>query len=292
MSIGSGIQVLHRSPGCEGEIVVIGRGGEGEGVGTTPELALASALGELEASGARPATVVLRLSRKADAGWAGPAMAWLHQHGRRTLLRSSVALPRGLADGALAAGATVALELAHHRPAIQRALLGPEADPAAALLLQAQHLGARGLGVGAALGPLMPGIHDRERDRERDREDGLAPLLHHVRAADLRHVHVSVARLTAARLRALAGAVDEAAGLAIRRAYGVVETVGEAPGPWRLGRLAHAALREGARARAREHGLRVDACGCAGFCHLDGGGRPPYTPVLGRGLFEVNGEGS
>ena len=34
----------------------------------------------------------------------------------------------------------VELELAHHKPVLQRALLGPRADTAAALLLQAQHL--------------------------------------------------------------------------------------------------------------------------------------------------------
>lgn len=286
MSIGSGIHVLHRSRACEGLHVVLGgqMGGQmdEQGHGRAPELGLATLLGELEAEGARPTAVTLRVARAEDSGWATAALRWLHAHGRRALVRTSRALPRPLIEGAEASGATVLLELAHHRPEMQRALLGPEATAASALLLQAQHLVQRGIGVVAGLGPLMPGIHDVPGQ--------LAPLLHHLRAADLHHVHLSVGQLTGARLRAVA-AIDEGLALGLRRAFGVDAGGGEAgsEGPWRLSRLARAALHEGVRVLVREHGARVDACGCGAQCLLDGGGRPAYVPVLAGELFAASG---
>ncbi|MCA9634832.1 MAG: hypothetical protein KC420_02225 [Myxococcales bacterium] len=268
--MGGGIQALFRASACHGDHLIVGGQPDAD-----PELALASLLFELESDGAEIRTVSLRLARRADAAWAQPALRWLAAHGRRPLLRSAISLPRPLAEAAWESGASVVFELAHQRPAIQRALVGPEADPAAALLLSAQHLGRLGVGVGAHLGPLVPGIHDHRAQVE--------PLLHHLRAADLHEVHLSVGRLTPARLAALAGAVDEGVLLAIRRAYGVAP--GSTREGWRLGRLSHDALREGVRAIAREHGLRVDGCGCAAFCHLDGGGRPDYARIGAGELF-------
>jgi hypothetical protein len=271
----SGLHTLYRSRACAGEHVVVG----GEVV-PEPALALAGLLGELESDGSRIPVVSLRVARRSDVDWALPALRWLHTHGRRPLLRTAISPPKGLAEVAWECGATVLLELAHHRPAIQRALLGPKADPSAALLLEAQHLAKLGVGVAAHLGPLIPGLHDRRTHLE--------PLLRHVRAASIRDVHLAVGRLTPARLMALDGAVDEATALAIRRSFGV--RAGDQGESWRGGarqlpRLAAAALREGVRVLVREQGLQIDACGCAALCHLDGGGRPDYTPLDGGELF-------
>ncbi|MEZ4384439.1 MAG: hypothetical protein R3A79_24130 [Nannocystaceae bacterium] len=271
----SGLHTLYRSRACAGEHVVVG----GEVV-PEPALALAGLLGELESDGLQIPVVSLRVARRSDVEWVQPALRWLHAHGRRPLLRAAVSPPKALAEAAWECGATVILELGHHQPAIQRALLGPEVDASAGLLLEAQHLIKLGVGVAAHLGPLLPGLHDRRGHLE--------PLLRHVRAASIHDVHLAVGRLTPARLRALDAAVDEATALGIRRSFGV--RAGDHGESWRGGarqlpRLAAAALREGVRALVREHGLHIDACGCSAQCHLDGGGRPDYTPIDGGELF-------
>jgi hypothetical protein len=266
--MGHGLQVHQRSLACDGHSVLVGGAASPPGDRDAPELGLASLLGEAEAAGLRPTTVTLRLTRREDLTWARPALRWLHAHGRRVLLRSAIALPRGFADEALAHGLTLVLELAHHRPELQRALLGPSADSAATLLLHAQHLAWRGVGVGVHLGPLIAGLHDQPAQ--------LTPLLHHIRAADLWQVHLSVGRLTSARAEALRQALDPGLALAIRRTYGDRE---------QLPRLAHTALHDGTGRLVRERGLRIDACGCPSFCQLDSGARPPYVPVLASDLF-------
>jgi len=266
--MGHGLQVHHRSLACEGHAVLVGAAASRPGDGDAPELSLAGLLGEAEAAGLRPATVTLRITSREDLSWARPALRWLHAHGRRVLLRSGIALPRGFADEAWALGLTLVLEIAHHRPELQRALLGPSADPAATLLLHAQHLVQRGIGVGVHLGPLIAGLHDQPAQ--------LTPLLHHIRAADLSQIHLSVGRLSPARAEALRRALDAGVFLAIRRAYSDRE---------QLPRLAHTALHEGIKRLVREQGLRIDPCGCASFCQLDGGARPAYVPVLASELF-------
>ena len=62
---------------------------------------------------------------------------WLAERGRRVVVRSCVALGRELIQSVRRWGATVLLELAHPRPSHQRALVGPTAEPASALLLPA-----------------------------------------------------------------------------------------------------------------------------------------------------------
>lgn len=261
-----GLHALPPTRACEGQHLVVGGRPEGD-----PGLALASLVGEAESDGRRALVVTLRMASHDDATWIAAGLRWLHAHGRRPLLRTAVALPRSLTALAWETGATVVLELAHHRPELQRALCGPEADPAATLLLQAQHLAQLGVATAVHLGPLMPAIHDvREH---------LEPLLHHIRAAGLGDLHLSVGRMSAGREAALEGVLSEGALHALRRAYGGDEATG------RLPRLAHVALVEGVRSVARELGLRVDACGCSAACHLDGGGRPPYVPVIAGELF-------
>jgi hypothetical protein len=66
-------------------------------------------------------------------------------------------MPKALVLATRDHGATVVLEMAHHKLEIQRALLGEDADAAPALLLQAQHLRRLGVGVAVQLGPLVAG---------------------------------------------------------------------------------------------------------------------------------------
>jgi hypothetical protein len=244
------------------------------------ELTLAGLVAEAEADGEPVVTVTLRVQRRDDASWAVPALAWLATHGRRPVLRTSTVMPRGLVEAARDAGATVVLELAHHRPEIQRALLGEIASPAAALLLQAQHLRALGVPVAAQLGPLLAGLHD-EPSR-------LEPLLHHVAAADVRNVHLTVGQLGTGRLRALRERLTAPELGGLLRAFAID------PGDlddlehariWRVPAAGHAALYHRARRMAQSHGLAVDVCGCPAQCHLDRATRPEPLPLSGPELF-------
>ncbi|MEZ4450736.1 MAG: hypothetical protein R3B09_14740 [Nannocystaceae bacterium] len=262
-----GLHALPLIRACEGLHLVVGGHPEGD-----PDLALASLVGEAESAGVQVVVVTLRMGSHDDAEWIAAGLRWLHAHGRRPLLRTAVVLPRSLAALAWETRATVVLELAHHRPELQRALVGPEADPAATLLLQAQHLAQLGVPTMVHLGPLLPTIHDQRQHLE--------PLLHHIRAAELRDLHLSVGRLSPGREQALRATLSEGAMHALRRAYG-----GEDGARERLSRLGHVALIEGVRSVAHELGIRVDACGCAAACHLDGGGRPAHVPVIEGELF-------
>src|SRR5690606_24195738 len=124
------------------------------------EFGLATLIGEHEARGEPVTTVTLRLARSEDAFWAQTALRWLSAHGRRVILRTARVMPKALVLAAREYGATVLVEMAHHKLEVQRALLGAQADAAPALLLQAQHLRRLGIGVAVQLGPLVAGLHD------------------------------------------------------------------------------------------------------------------------------------
>jgi len=267
-------------PVCEGTALVIG----GK-VGADPndaELALATAVGEREAVGIQVKVVVLRLCGSDDASWAIPALRWLHAHGRRAVVRTAISMPRGLVAAVDDTDATVLLELAHRRPELQRALLGPDAAAPAALLLQAQHCRGLGVPVAAHLGPLLPGLHDEA--------GALDSLVQHVAAAGILDVHPSVGQLGIGRLRALEETLDRSTVASIARAFDADaalldrrSTAGTTR--WRPRRRVQMAIFHHARRAAEARGLRVDACGCAVQCHLDRGSRREYLPVLGPGLF-------
>ena len=280
----AGLQVVQALRVCGGTGLVIARSAHASGPLPSPAvgLALASLLGEREARGDRARTVVLRLAHRDDAIWAAPALAWLAEHGRRPLLRTAVVLPRPLVTEAATHGATVLLELADARAPVDRALLGPGADPAAALLLHAQHLRALDIEVAAHLGPLMPTMHDRP--------EVIAPLVGHIVAADIRDAHLVVGRLTGARLDALAAALGWPAAAGIARAFDVVaEPDGSLPIPAlgaRLPHRPHVLLYHEVRRLAESRSLRVDHCGCPAQCHLDPHRTPAYRPLLTPDLFD------
>jgi len=241
-------------------------------------LALATAVAELDAGAGRaPRVYVLRLANRADDGWVQDAVGWLARHGRRPVIRTAVPLGRALVEAARQVGATVLLEIAHPDPRVQRALLGPGAEAASALLLHAQHLRARDLEVAAVIGPLVPAIHD---DRT------LETIVRHVAAADLVDVHVTVGRLGTARLAALADAVPWPTLAAMARAYGIDPSAPQIPEHGaRLPSTSNLALRRAAERIADHVGLRIDACGCPAQCHLDPEERPAFVSVLTSELF-------
>jgi hypothetical protein len=234
-------------------------------------LALASLVAEKEAGGDRVAGVTLLVSAPSDVVWAAEAIGWLGAHGRRALVRSDTVLSRHLLDAVRRESAAVMLGLAHHELRLQRALLGEQAASSAALLLQAQHLCALGIPVWAHLGPLVPGLHDRDPH--------LLPLLRHVAAAGIHDAHLSLGRLSWLRLRALLSVLLAEDLVAVRHAF---------PGPRERSRspVASADPRTTARlqgvvsVRAREYGLKIDACGCAAQCHLEARTASPYLPVV------------
>jgi hypothetical protein len=285
LTMGSGFRCIHAFDACHGLAVVVGRGlmrvpGEDEDVG----LALGAALGEREARGQPARTVVLRLTARDDATWARPAVEWLAERGRRVIVRSCVVLGRELVQSIRRWGVTVVLELAHPRPAHQRALVGPTAEPAAALLLHAQHLRSLDIEVAVHLGPLLPVLHDQERA-------DIVALARHIAAADIRDVHLAVGRLTPARGRALAEVLVNGQAGAMLRAFGLDSREDD---PWSklpaqgvpLAPLAAATLRHGVRRHVEHAGLRVDHCGCPAQCHLDPELTPRFVPLLTSDLFE------
>ena len=262
--MGSGIHVLGSFGTCSGQGLLLGRppalaDRTGPPVAET-SLTLASLLCERDAQCEPAASVVLRIANRDDAAWATEAIPWLLARGRRVIVRTAVVMPRPLVDAAREHDVTVLLELADPRPKLQRALLGAAVDPAAALLLHAQHLRSLGVEVAAQVGPLMPIIH--------------APgsLLAHVVAADLGDAHLSVARLSPMRFAALAEAVPWAQASAVARAFEVgTGPTGEPLVPAtgaRLPAVTHFALYHEARRRAESLGIRVDHCGCPAQCHL------------------------
>lgn len=279
------ISVLQAFRTCGGQGLVIGR----LPTDLTPtdnapaiELALASRLGEREASGEQADTIVLRLHGRDDAGWVGVAMPWLIERGRRVVLRTPAVLPRSLSTAARDRGVTVFLEIASSDADIQRALLGRAADPVPSLLLHAQHLRTLGVEPSAFVGPLLPVLHDRP--------ENLEPLLRHIAAADIRDVRLSIGRLAPSRLRALKEALPWAEVSAVARAFGAT-VEGDAMLPangTRLDRNTELALLHTARRVAEHVGLRVDHCGCPAHCHLARAKPHPFRPLLTPDLFEAS----
>ncbi len=260
---------------CGGRAIVFaGEAREGAGV---PELALASALAEREATGDPVRVVVLRVSGR-EQGWIAPTVAWLVGRGRRVLLRTCVTLSRPAIAAARRHGATVILELAHSHAAVQAALVGPHADSTATLLLHAQHLRACDLEVATWLGPLMPTVAD---DRM------LESLIRHVVAADLVDGHVVLGRLTPGRFEALARVLPWSQVATMARAFGVDPAVPEVlpVAGVHLSPMADGVLRHAVRRIAAPLGLRLDHCGCPAQCHLDPEQRAPYVALATTELF-------
>lgn len=270
-----------------------------------PENALVGLFAEQEVAREPVVSATVRLASRLDARWAEPVVRWLHGHGRRVIMRTCAVLPRSLIQAAQECDATVQYELAHHRPAFQRALLGPDADPASALLLQAQHLQQLSVPVVGHLGPVFPGISAAVSASDRGGES-IEPLLRHVAGANVRDVHVSAGVLTHARLTALEPLLDLAAISALRRAFGLGLGLGfgrtragsggpggPGAGPWRLQRFTRRALLESVAGLARDHALVVDACGCAFACHRDpdasnpGPLRPGFVSFKPQELFAL-----
>lgn len=268
----TGFQTLQVTSSCTGLHLLLGARSSGS-TSDSLELGLAGLIAEHEAGGEQVTTVTLRLVRSEDAFWAQSALRWLSAHGRRVVLRTAKVLPKPLVMAARDCGATVVLEMAHGRIEVQRALLGPEADAAPALLLQAQHLRRLGIGVAVQLGPLVAGLHDRP-----GQIDG---MVRHIAAADIHDVHLGVARLTPDRQQALLAVLDVEGAFEVQRRYGVTTSTGS----WRLSALAANTLREGARSLVQSEGLVVDGCGCAAHCHLDLTERRAYVAVQGPELF-------
>jgi hypothetical protein len=260
---------------------------------------LAELLAERESRGSRVPVVSLLMRARDDADWIQHAIGWLSVRGRRVIVRTRVQLPKEIVAALVRAretgpGVVVELELAHHKPVIQRALLGDHVDTAAALLLQAQHLATLEIPVVARLAPLMPGIHDQP--------NGFMPLVRNVEAADVRRVVLSAGNLHPQQLQNLAGCQRElsvAGLLELARAYAVDPMVVLGGAVQKLAPDADVHKLKPRRAQAFVHalerivedaGLEVPGCGCHSHCEL-GSARSTnsyevgYESVMGRDLF-------
>ncbi|HWB77403.1 MAG TPA: hypothetical protein VG755_20695, partial [Nannocystaceae bacterium] len=205
----SAIRQLAEFASCGGRTAVVQvEAPEGGSLG----LGLASLIAELEAAGDPVRTVELRQSDRAAAEAIADAIEWVAAHGRRAIVRAAVPLGRSAVAAARRHGATVILEIAHPDPAAQKVLLGDGAESSATLLLHAQHLRACEIEVAAQIGPLLPAIHD---DRT------VATLVHHVVAADLVDAHLTMGRLTHARLLGLGAVLPWPQVATMARAFGV-----------------------------------------------------------------------
>jgi hypothetical protein len=288
--MGSRIRRLQTFTTCRGRGLVLGRvqgvhGAHSERGEADVALVLASILAEDDAGRERAEqarTVVLRLRERDDARWAAPAVHWLAERGRRILLRTCVRMSSALVEAAQRWGATVVLDVAHGEPGLQCALLGSAAEPVNALLLHAQHLRSRDIEVVAGIGPLLPRLHDRT--------GAAAALMHHVFAADIRDVHLSIGRLGPGRLEALAQSLSWADVLAVARAFdlpiprerGWPEVAASGA---RLAPRSYAVFRQAMGRIAEDCGLRIDHCGCPAACHLDPGIVPDHVPLGTNELF-------
>lgn len=279
------ISLLLDLRGCNGRAVTLAPGAMASGAGA--ELALAARLAELDAEGDPVRTVSLRVASREAASWAEGAVPWLASHGRRVILRSAVVLSRALVAEARRAGATVILELAHPQPKIARALLGSEAEPAASLLLSAQHLRAVDVEVAVNLAPLLPVVHD---------ERAVEALVRHVVAADLVDGHLAIGRLTAQRWERLSGVLAWERSSALARAYGLDPTSEDperfGPEGVRLSVLADLTLRRTVERIAERAGLRLDHCGCPLQCHLDPETHGSFVPLGNGQLFPASAVGA
>lgn len=240
---------------------------------------LAALLAEREADGHRDVAVVLELHGAGDLHWVAEAISWLAGHGRRSVVRTDRVLPRAAVEAARDAGAVVQLRVASFDPRIQAALLGPEADTAARLLLGAQHLRAQSVRVAVLLAPLMPVVH---------RDEALGSLMRHICAADVSDLSFAVGGWSAARHQALAPLLPKGGATALARTYGVFEPE-SAVGKHRLG-VRDAILLERQTRRIAEHaGLRVGGCGCDARCDVGrnqaSGPVEPFRSLLAPDLF-------
>ncbi|PRP90467.1 hypothetical protein ENSA5_64810 [Enhygromyxa salina] len=288
---------------CDGEHLAIwGLAGQQQ-----LEIVLSELLAERESRGSRVPVVSLLMRGREDAEWIERAVRWLSLRGRRVIVRTRVVMPRPVVtalhqahgcedgcEGRRGGGAVVELELAHHKPAIQRALLGQQADPAAALLLQAQHLETLEIPVVARLGPLMPGIHDQG--------NGFTPLLRNVEAADVSRIVLQIGQLHPQQIRALVDCQREltAAGvLELARAYGVsaMTMLGGTELPADEDGVVHKlksrraqAFTHGLERLVTDAGLELPGCGCQSHCELTpqraaNDYEAGYESVMGRDLF-------
>jgi hypothetical protein len=298
MSSSSHAKTLGRA--CNGEHLAIWGGSLG--LPPAPEqlnAVLAEVLAERESRGSRVPVVTLLMRTRDDAEWIEPAIGWLGVRGRRVIVRTRVLMPKHVVESLASArtsgpGVVVELELAHHKPVIQRALLGDHADTAAALLLQAQHLTTLEIPVVARLAPLMPGIHDQP--------NGFMPLVRNVEAADVRRVVLAAGHLHPQQVQNLAGCQRElsvAGLLELARAYAVDPMSLLGGGAPTAPEDAPAAKLKPRRSRAFVHalerivedeGLELPGCGCHSHCEL-GSARSTnsyevgYESVMGRDLF-------
>jgi hypothetical protein len=263
---------------------------------------LSELLAERESRGSRVPVVSLLMRSREDASWVAHAVTWLSLRGRRVVVRTRVVMPKRVVTAMaealpLGAGVVVELEVAHHKPEVQRALLGDQADPAVALLLQAQHLETLEIPVVARLGPVMPGIHDQP--------GGFMPMVRNVEAADVRRVVVVVGQLHTQQIRNLVDCQREltvAGLLELGRAYAVDAMIllGSVPAPAPgsdHGGAVHKLKPRRAQVFAHslerivgELGLELPACGCRSHCDLVSrrpvnGYAAGYESVMGRDLF-------
>jgi hypothetical protein len=264
------MDILTGFAACSGPGLVLGRSLDAVVDPSAVRLALASRLAEWEVGREPVRVVALAVRRRSDVAWAEAALPWLEDHGRRALVRTRVPLSAALVGEVGRVGATVMLEAAHSVAAIDRALLGREAATLHDLLAHAQHLRTEGIEAALELAPLVPVVHERVHDIE--------VMVRHVVAADLRDAHLSVGKMSAARLAALGEVLDRAEHAAIARAYGMEVDGGEGQATAKLPAWSAAALYHAVRRIAEGEGLRVDRCGCAAQCHLD----PETTPALVR----------
>ncbi|KIG14951.1 hypothetical protein DB30_06140 [Enhygromyxa salina] len=259
---------------------------------------LSELLAERESRGSRVPVVSLLMRSREDASWIAHAIGWLAVRGRRVVVRTRVVMPKRVVAALteaqdLGAGVVVELEVAHHKPEVQRALLGEQADPAVALLLQAQHIETLELPIVARIGPVMPGIHDQP--------NGFMPLVRNVEAADVRNVVVVVGQLHTQQLRNLVSCQREltiAGLLELGRAYAVDAMIllGSVPVPAEASVYKLRSRRAQVFAHALERivaelGLELPSCGCRSHCELvvsrptANGYAAGYESVMGRDLF-------
>ena len=291
MSTSRNAKILEQA--CDGEhLAVWGLAGKAK-----PEIALSELLAERESRGRRIPVLTLLMRSREDAGWIEKATTWLSERGRRVIVRTRVVMPRSLVsilheNQRRGAGIVVELELAHYKPAIQRALLGAQADSASDLLLQSQHLATLEIPIVARLAPLMPGIHDQPH--------GFVPLLRNVEAADVHRVVLEVGQLHPEQVNAIIANQRElsvAGLLELARAYALDSMVllsgepvpADAPvaklKPRRSQVFVHAFEQ-----MVEDAGLKLPGCGCRAHCELDparpvNGYAVGYESVMGRDLF-------
>lgn len=178
-----------------------------------PELELSGLLGAAEQDGSTVTLVTLTVRQRDEVGQIPRCVRWLVDHGRSVRVQTRLALPRDVVEQLRdLVGLVVVLEVAHARPAVQRALLGEQADTAAGLLLWAQHLKAVGVSVRARIAPLLPGVHERGQ---------LAPLLRNIAAACVSSVELGSGTLDRDRLLSIADAVDAMMLIDLGQALGI-----------------------------------------------------------------------